>query len=131
MIEPSEKQIEYYLDKWNSSERSNSQDISLVKDISKVKLKTGEKCFYSFATKYCSHFNDSEFPIYDSYVEKVLVYLEKQDKFAGFKKIDLRDYKRFKEILVKFREFYGLKKYSLKDIDKYLWLLGKDEFNKY
>ena len=43
---------------------------------------------------------------------------------------DLKNYKRFKEILNDFRMFYGLQTYSFKDIDKFLWQFGKEYFPK-
>ena len=88
--------------------------------------------FYSFSTKYCSHHNPKEYPIYDSYVEKVLKYFRKTDKFSKFKNADLKDYQKFKNIIIAFREYYDLEEFNLKEIDQYLWQLGKEYFpNKY
>lgn len=117
----------------NIDERLDSEDITLVNDIAKMHMDNGSvKNFYSFATKYCSHHKPLTFPIYDSYVDKVLRYFRDRDNFSKFKTLELKDYSVFKEILVQFREFYDLEEYSLKDIDKYLWLLGKEKFpNKY
>ena len=37
-----------------------------------------------------------------------------------------------KEILILFKKYYNIDKYNLKDIDRYLWQLGKEKFpNKY
>ena len=47
------------------------------------------------------------------------------DKFADFENEDLKDYKKYKNIFLAFRKFYGLEKYSLKELDKYLWQVGK------
>ena len=44
--------------------------------------------------------------------------------------LDLKDYVSFKGALVDFRTFYGLGKYDLKQIDKYIWQLGKEYFPK-
>ena len=41
---------------------------------------------------------------------------------------ELKDYERFKNILMEFRSFYGLEEYNLKEIDKYIWQLGKEYF---
>ena len=49
----------------------------------------------------------------------------------GKKRIRLKNYSIFKEILIKFRSKYKLEKYSLKEIDQYIWLLGKEYFNRY
>ena len=105
-------------------------DTTLVGDIQHLTINGVEKNFYSFATKYCSHHNPLEYPIYDSYVDRVLRHYRDQDGFAEFKNEELKDYARFKELLIQFREFYGLQEYDLKQIDKYIWQLGKDYFPK-
>jgi hypothetical protein len=86
------------------------------------------KNFYSFASKYCSHYNPLDFPIYDSYVDKVLRYFRDVDSFYYFKNDDLKRYIEFKKILLQFKTYYGLEQYNIKDIDKYLWLMGKEKF---
>ena len=70
------------------------------------------------------------YPIYDSYVEKMLCFFRNQDAFASFRTEDLKDYVKFKGALIDFRAFYGLEKYNLKEIDKYIWQLGKEFFPK-
>lgn len=107
-------------------------------DISDVLLKVSSlndfysTNIYSFASKYCSHHNPKHFPIYDSYVDKVLCYFRNLKKFPAFKfkNSDLKDYAKFKEILIAFRSIYGLDKFNLKEIDKYLWQFGKRHFPK-
>lgn len=112
----------------NIDERLAKGDLDLVNDIAKVKIKGSEKNFYSFATKYCSHHYDQQYPIYDSYVNKVLNYLRKCDNFFLFKSKDLKQYKSFYNILLEFRKYYNLGKYNLKQIDKYIWQAGKEYF---
>lgn len=112
-------------------QRLKDGDTSLVNDIAKVTISGVNKNFYSFATKYCSHHNPLEYPIYDSYVDKVLNYFKNKDKFSNFTKDDLKDYPHFKNIILSFRKYYGLEEYNLKEIDKYLWQLGRDYFPKY
>jgi hypothetical protein len=57
--------------------RLKSVDEKLVGNIRKV---SGiNRKFYSFATKYCSHHKPLDYPIYDSYVDKVLRYYCKRD----------------------------------------------------
>ena len=115
----------------NIDSRLSAGDVSVVKDIQRVTIRDGmEKNFYSFATKYCSHHRPLDFPIYDSYVEKILCHFRDQDGFASFRTPDLKDYARFKEVLIAFRSFYGLEEYNLKQIDKYIWQLGKESFAK-
>ena len=110
--------------------RLDSGDITLVSDLQKVIIGGTVKNFYSFSTKYCSHHKPLDFPIYDSYVEKVLCYFRDRDNFSSFKTLELKDYKKFKDTLVEFKYFYGLDKYDLKKIDRYMWQLGKDYFPK-
>lgn len=54
--------------------------------------------------------------------------LNKRDKFSKFNKRDLKNYKRFKEIILDFRKFYGLDGFNLKQIDRCIWQLGKEFF---
>jgi hypothetical protein len=111
--------------------RLDKNDLELVNDIAKVRIKRNKKInFYSFATKYCSHHKPTIFPIYDNYVEKLLMYFKKKDKFYKFTKKDLKYYPIYKNILVEFQQFYSLKRYNLKEIDKYLWQAGKKYFPK-
>ena len=115
---------------FNIDYRLKNGDESLVNDIASIEINGRKRNFYSFATKYCSHHNPNKFLIYDSYVEKMLVYFNKKDRFFNFKKIDLKDYAKFKKVLIEFKKFYNIDEYNLKDIDKYLWLLGKEYFPK-
>lgn len=111
-------------------DRLKAGDVTLVDDIKKVAISDTEKNFFSFSTKYCSHHNPVDYPIYDSYVDEVLCYFRNRDGFALFKNDELRNYVRFKGLLIDFRAFYGLDKYSLKQIDQYVWQLGKEYFPK-
>lgn len=108
-------------------EKLEKIDIEIVNQIAKVKM-NGDKIknFYSFATKYCSHHKPQEYPIYDSYVEKILIHFK--NDFCRFHKDELKHYTRYKDILLEFRRYYKLEKYDLKQIDKYLWQAGKDYF---
>jgi len=104
-------------------------DLGIVNKIASVKMNGGKSInFYSFATKYCSHHKPTVYPIYDSYVEKILIYLKKKDNFADFSRNDLRSYVKFKDILLKFRKYYVLQQFDLKQIDQYLWQAGKKYF---
>ena len=111
-------------------ERLKNGDPTLVNDIAKVNISGKDKFFYSFASKYCSHHNNIEFPIYDYFVDKMLVYFQKRDKFSKFKKDDLKDYVKFRNILIDFKKLYDIDEYNLRDIDKYLWIAGKEYFPK-
>jgi hypothetical protein len=111
--------------------RLQNKDLTLINDIAKVKVRENKEInFYSFATKYCSHHNPNFFPIYDSFVDRILIYYKKVDTFSVFSSKDLKNYILYKRVLKDFQKFYNLEEFSIKDIDKYLWLLGKEYFPK-
>jgi len=113
----------------NINDRLAEGDESLVNEIALVKMDNGSiKNFYSFASKYCSRHRPSEFPIYDSYVDRLLRYFRDADKFTAFKTDDLKIYMNYKRVLLEFKSYYELNKFDLKEIDKYLWQLGKEKF---
>ncbi len=104
-------------------------DLEIVNKIGNVKMNDHKSInFYSFATKYCSHHKPTVYPIYDSYVEKILMYFMRKDNFYDFSRQDLRSYVKFRDILMKFREYYSLQQFNLKQIDQYLWQAGKKYF---
>lgn len=107
--------------------RLQSGDLSLVEDIANVKVGKTQvsKYFFSFASKYCSHHQPMKYTIFDKYVEKVLLFFRGRDRFCEFKNVDLKRYHIFISVIKNFQEFYGLEQYNLKQIDKYLWQLGK------
>lgn len=105
-----------------------SGDGSLVEQIAQVDMGNKTMNFYSFATKYCSHHQPTKYAIWDSYVDEVLRYFRDVDGFCDFGREDLRTYPVFEGVLHKFAAFYGLEMYTLKDLDRYLWQLGKDKF---
>lgn len=108
----------------NIDERLKKGDPDLVDDIKGVNGRN----HYSFATKYCSHHNPLEYPIYDSYVDKILRHFRNLDGFCDFATEDLKEYSKFKKVILAFREYYGLAQYNLKEIDQYLWQLGKEYY---
>ena len=110
--------------------RLRSGDCSLVNELAIVTIKGKKKNFYSFASKYCSHHQPERFPIFDSFVERLMMHYKKEHGFAKFRKAELKDYKRFIEIIRGFQKFYGLESFSLREIDIYLWLAGKRMFPK-
>ncbi|MDD5527553.1 MAG: hypothetical protein PHO56_01075 [Patescibacteria group bacterium] len=106
-------------------------DLTIVNKIARIEMNGGNtKNFYSFATKYCSHHKPAVYPIYDSYVDQMLVYCKNKDNFDFFSKEDLKVYVQYKKILENFRKFYELEMFDLKQIDKYLWQAGKKYFPK-
>jgi hypothetical protein len=104
----------------NIDERLASGDLDLVKDMGHVILKDKPKYFYSFATKYCAHHSSEVYPIYDSYVSKILVHFKREYQFAEFKVDDLRDYQIFNDTIEAFIKFFGLNEYKKSEIDRYI-----------
>lgn len=112
-------------------QRLKNKDKELVNQIAEVKV-NGQKTrnFYSFATKYCSHHFPEDYPMYDVYVEKMLMHFMWVDEFYEFNKVDLKHYPTYHAVIMAFSRFYGLQDFSLKEIDIYLWQAGKDYFSK-
>jgi len=108
-------------------------DADLVNELALVSVGGSQRKrnFYSFASKYCNHHNAEAFPIYDSYVDKMLMHFHRIDRFAKFHKKELKQYRRFVEIIRAFRKHYSLEEFSLRQIDIYLWLAGKDAFSRF
>jgi len=112
-------------------DRLAKNDLTIVNEITKVEMNGGKiKNFYSFATKYCSHHKPTVYPIYDSYVDQLLMYFKNTDGFDDFSKEDLKIYVQYRRILENFRKYYNLETFDLKQIDKYLWQAGKKYFPK-
>ena len=115
----------------NIDERLKDCDYSLVNEIAHVNVNGKDHFFYSFASKYCSHHQDKIYAIYDSYVEKVLLTMNKRKRFAEFKQEDLKDYGKYMSVIKAFQQSFGLMQYNIKKLDQYLWQLGKWYFNNY
>jgi hypothetical protein len=96
----------------------------IVDQIAKVQLKGGKiRHFFSFASKYCSWHNPTEYPIYDKNVEACLWYYREQDNFDEFHRWGY-DYREFKRRVDAFRVSYGLTSFTYKQLDKLLFSLG-------
>lgn len=87
---------------------------------------------YSFATKYCSWHVPAAYPIFDNVVEKLVYEYQQLDQFTGFfwRNELAGDYRKFKAIVAALRDAYGLTDFSFKELDKFLWLYGKEYFGK-
>lgn len=107
-----------------------NNDLEIVNKIAKVKLERKTINYYSFATKYCNHHFPNVYPIYDSFVEKMLMHFKGVDHFSEFHRSDLKVFSSFYRILDDFKKFYGLESFSIKEIDQYLWQAGKKYFKK-
>ena len=111
--------------------RLENGDHSLVNDIAHVEVNGKDHFFYSFATKYCSHHQPERYAIYDSYVENVLVSMNNRKPYANFKREELKDYETYMSVIRAFQQRFGLMQYNIKQLDQYLWQLGKWYFNQY
>ena len=98
----------------------------LVDRIARLSISGKVRRHYSFATKYCSWHRPADYPIYDNFVEKILLLYQRKYKFAEFSKPDLREYSRYKETLNAFRIYFGFEFISFKELDKFLWWTSKD-----
>lgn len=110
--------------------RLKEADLSLIDEIANVRFKNITRKLYSFATKYCHFHQPNFYPIYDKNVDEALWYFSKMGYIKQvFKRNDLRDYRTFKEIINNFRDINKLDSLKYIELDKYLWLFGK-ELNK-
>lgn len=107
-------------------------DENIVNEIASITMRNGRpRRMYAFASKYCSHHQPNHFPIYDYFVEKVLIHWRENSdfgKFHDFTNQSLKDYPKFKKTIDKFIEYFKLGNYTYKEIDIYLWLTGKKYF---
>jgi len=87
----------------NIDARLRQGDPELVDAIACVTMNGKPRRNYSFASKYCSWHAPEQYPIYDSYVERLLWDYHQQDHFASFKREELGNYPRYKEIIEQFR----------------------------
>jgi hypothetical protein len=96
----------------------------LVYSIAKIEIHNNVHFNYSFATKYCNWHRPEFYPIYDSHVDEYLWYLANQGLIGRFDRQDLKIYSRLKEIVIEFRDRYGLGDLNFKQIDKFLYVEG-------
>jgi len=114
-------------------EKLRSKCPEVVEDIANLNAGGIERRHYSFATKYCHNHDRENYPIYDKYVDKMLWEYhnkKKEDGFCRFHRDELKNYKRLKEVLNAFREYYKLTQFNFKEIDNFLWGYGRELFGK-
>ena len=114
----------------NIDTRLKNKDLSIVKGITEININGKLRRNYSFATKYCSWHYPNVYCIYDSYVEEALWNFSKEFHFSNFKRMELKEYPIFIRVLDDFRIYFSLNKVSKKDMDKYLWFIGKELLKK-
>lgn len=113
--------------------RIQKWDMDLVRELAIFGKGDKEIKLYSFASKYCTLHNcmvhkRNDYAIYDSIVCKKLKDFNKLYPFTEFSDDDwvLESYPRYREILRLFIEKFELD-CSFRDLDLYLWKLGKLE----
>lgn len=137
----------------NANPKNYDELKGIIEQIAECERKDSKKkVFYSFATKYCFHHNQNAFRIYDSFVREVLVFFNngKSDtsnakfnipselvgtNFYGKKLTnkELKDYDTYNTFLQAIDEFakhYGLENENTRDLDHFLWILGKENRQK-
>lgn len=116
---PCPAEVNEHIRKWNGLEDYVNQERAL------------DKLFLKLCPKSRSHHRPDIYPIYDNYVHKLLMYFKKRDVFCKLKSEDLKDYGKYCKVIKCFSVHYGLESFSVKEMDKYLWQLGKEAFNRY
>ena len=107
-------------------------DLNVVNEISKVieyKNGRGENrrhTPYSFTTKYASFHNPEKYPIYDSNVQRALIYFRDNCSLPTFTNAELRVYTSFVKVIESMRVSFKLGRISLRKLDKYLYRVGKE-----
>jgi hypothetical protein len=102
------------------------QSLTVVDAIARIDLNGKRRRNYSFATKYCHWHLPEVYPIYDSYVERLLWAYQQQDRFATFQREAMQDYAQYKATHEQFRQYYHLTAFTVKQVDKFLWRYGKE-----
>jgi len=112
----------------NFEKRVENGDLTLVKEIRKNLIGDSIKDFYSFATKYCHHHNPNKYPIYDSYVEGMLIdYLYELEPGKRVYQSKMKEYDYFKMNIDHLAELWDLSSdYLYAKLDKFLWQKGKE-----
>lgn len=136
--------------------RENRENLKEIVDMIAEQSKDNTtKKFYSFATKYCFHHNQDAFVIYDRFVSEVLMFFNQGSKskknlmIDRLKKIDeilkiantnffgknlnskaFKSYDVFLDAMEQFAKYYGLEKIKPRELDHFLWVLGKDCANE-
>ena len=80
--------------------------------------------YYSFATKFCSWHNQKSYAIHDGNVWEALKAYRAQNGSFTFHNSEFNYYATFFNVINRFRKAYDLEGYSLKQVDKFLWMIG-------
>jgi len=86
-----------------------------------------KRCFYSFASKYCSFHDPETYPIYDSVVWWMLQQLRNAGAIRKFKNSELDHYSGFQRLMIEIRDKLEMSDLSLRQFDKAFWIIGKQQ----
>lgn len=100
-------------------------DLGLVERIADFRTERNERRLYSFASKYCAWHRPDHYPMYDSRVDASLWHYRKRFAFTKFTRVSLSQYPAFFRVIHSFGVAYGLEQFSLRELDKFLWLRGR------
>lgn len=107
-------------------------------DVIEIIARYGGRNWFVFATKYCSFVKPEFYPIYDGLIGSVLEKFEEKLHFIKSKEVKSKkplkleryrnkcDYVSIKTVIDDFKNLPKLKGCTYRDIDKFLWLVGKN-----
>jgi hypothetical protein len=107
----------------------DNRSLDVVERISQFNIGGKVRRNYSFATKYCSWHAPDFYPIFDGFVGRILWAYQTRDRYADFRREEMVQYEVYKTIHNSFRQHYGLMDFTPKQVDKFLWLHGKQLFS--
>jgi hypothetical protein len=116
--------LAYNIQRLNIDPLLEEENLSCVDLIDKNGLE--KRSVYSFATKYCSWHKPDIFPIFDQYVAAILWHFSNHELNQALPESALRNYSTFCNLLLSYRQHFGLMDFSIKEIDKFLWSYGKE-----
>jgi len=111
----------------NVDQLFKSESLFVVDKIAEVSIGEKNRSFYSFATKYAHYHVPNIYAIYDSYVARVITHFGVLNGIR-FSRNDLRKYTTYSLTIAWFRGQYGLKEFSVRELDIFLWIFGKQYF---
>ena len=120
--------------KLNVDREFNNCSLTIVNSISTTEIEGKRQVRrFSFATKYANWHKPDAYQIWDRNVQNYLTCLKRYhptdwDSFSqGFKLSAAWGYREFHELMLRFRDNYGLQAVSFKNLDKFLWIHGVPE----
>lgn len=126
-------EVTKHIVKLNIDNELQNRSLDIIDKISIFKNSEGKETkIYSFATKYCFFHNPEFYIIYDRFVADSLLDLNKEYNFYNHEisKDKLKCYRTFHEIFKQFKSLEGLKNFSNRELDNFLWITGREKAQK-